>query len=595
MRMRRYFRKINTAIRILRTQGFRAVFLQIKLKIFHKRKYEIWIKEIEGRNEINILSDFKKKPKISIILATYNSDLTYLEECIESILKQKYSNWELCIADDASTDVEVKKVLQAYSEREEKVKIIFREKNGHISAATNTALSLASGEYITMVDHDDIVPSHALLEFVSLLNKNPNAELIYSDEDKIDKNGKRFGPFFKPDFSPDTFNSIMYIGHLTLYKRSIVEEIGGFLEDYCGCQDYEMTRRYIGKVGYSNIYHIPKILYHWRVAEGSIAENPENKPYAFENAKKAIKRDLKEQCTVENGVFKGVYVVKYKADFSKKVSIVICTRDKVSLLRSAINSILNKSTYTNYEIVVVNNNSIEEETLNYFKEIVKLKNPITIIDDYSKFNFSKLNNKAVSMCSGEFIIFLNNDTEIISKSWIEDLLGYAQKSHIGAVGAKLYFEDYTVQHAGVIAGLGSENIAGHVFRGVNREHSGYYGSLMVPYNYSAVTAACMMVERKKFEEVDGFDEELEIAYNDVDLCFKLLNKGYYNVVLPFVELFHYESKTRGIEDTKEKLKRFEKERNYMSKRWKSIIEGDPYYNKNLSLHYGEEYLPSFYT
>ena len=559
-------------------------FIQNEKKLINNVNYSLEIK------------NFSFSPKISFVMATYNSNEKYLRDCIDSVIMQKYTNWELCIADDASQDNDVtKNIIVEYAKKDKRIKYIIRDENGHISKATNSALSIATGEYITLIDHDDIVSSNALFEFVKVLNSKDGEKfkLIYSDEDKLSKEGVRFEPYFKPDFSPETFNSIMYIGHLSLYKREILDEIGGFDNDYIGCQDYEMTRRYISKIKFSEIKHIQKILYHWRIAEGSIAENPDNKSYAFENAKKAITRDLKLSnfdFNIENGPFPGTFSVEYLPISNDLVTIIICIKDKVDYLIDLMSSINETTTYKNYEIIIVDNNSVEFETLRYLDEISKEEN-ISILRIEEEFNFSRLNNIASESSKGKYLLFLNNDIVVITPTWIEKMLGYAQQPHIGAVGAKLLYEDNTIQHGGVVIGYGNEGIAGHIFGGETLESSGYYSSLKVPYNYSAVTAACLMISKEKFYSIGKFDETFKVAYNDVDMCLRLLENGYYNVALPEVNLYHYESKSRGLENTPEKLERYFQEiRNFKSK-WDKYIKNDPFYNLNLSLSSATPYLP----
>ena len=593
--------KIHKGLKYIKENGIVNFTKFVINKFINNRvSYERYINnEKKNRKKTNYnleIKKFKITPRISFIMATYKSNERYLSECIESVLAQKYKNWELCIADDASPDNNLtRSIIEKYAKKDKRIKYVFREKNGHISEATNSALKLATGEYITMIDHDDVVASDALFEFVKILNNEDtkNAKLIYSDEDKMTKDGKRFGPYFKPDFSPDTFNSIMYIGHLSLYKKDILEKIGAFSSEYIGCQDYEMIRRFINEIDYSEIVHIPKILYHWRMAEGSLAESPDNKSYAFENAQKAIFNDLAKKgrnFNIEKGIFPGTYVVEYIPEKEDFISIIICLKDKVEYLKNLIESIKENTTYKNYELIIVDNNSEENETFKYLSKIKKEKN-IKIIRIEEEFNFAKLNNRAVSYAKGDYLLFLNNDMELITPDWLERMLGFAQQSHIGAVGGKLLYEDDTIQHAGVILGFGNEGLAAHVWSGENKDHSGYYGSSMVPYNFSAVTAACLMISKIKFNLVNGFDEEYKVAYNDVDFCLKLREKGYYNVLVPQVKLYHYESKSRGIENTPEKLERYYGEIRRFRKKWDKYIKNDPFYNINLSLSVNMAYQP----
>lgn len=545
-----------------------------------KKDYLNWLEANENNESIE--ENFDYTPLISICIPVYNVKKKYLSECLDSILNQTYQNFEICIADDCSTNEETLQTLREYQNKDERIHILFKNENGHISKTTNDALSMANGEFVGLVDNDDILASNALYECIKELNENRYIDLIYTDEDKLDLDGKRCFPHFKPDWSPDTLLSLNYICHFALLRKSILKEIGGFTVGLEGAQDYDLFLRYTEKT--NKIKHIPKILYHWRMIEGSTAVAINNKSYATDNGKISIENALKRRgiCGhVEKDNVSTYYRVVYDMNPQSMVSIIIPTKDYADITRQCLNSIYTKTTYNNYEVIVMNNNSTDDETYNLFEEYKKKYNNFRVIDANYEFNYSKINNEAVTYAKGDYICLLNNDTEIISDNWLEVMIGYASQPHIGAVGPKLLYPDETVQHGGVILGLGG--VASHAYIGASRIELGMYGRLRVPYNYSAVTAACLLVSKKKFLEVGGLEEDLKVAYNDIDFNIKLLKKGYFNVFLPQIEIFHYESKSRGL-DTKDenKYKRFLKESEYMYTKWKNEIKNDKFYNVNFS-------------
>jgi len=554
-----------------------------------KTNYNRWMKKNkitdiridEIKNEI---AGFHYKPKISIIMPVHNVEQIWLQKAIDSVINQLYDNWELCIADDASTKKHIKQTLESYSKRERRIKVIFLNKNHGISGASNEALSLATGEFIGFLDHDDELSIDALYEYVKLLNRFPKADLIYSDEDKIELNEKRVEPFFKPDYSPFLLLCRNYIGHFCMVRKALIDEVGKFRPGYEGSQDYDLILRCIEKTGPERIFHIPKILYHWRKIPGSTAALTDAKRYAFDSAKKALLSYLNRndiEGKVVEGRFSGSYRVKEKIINDYKISIVIPFRDQAQVLRACLESIFNKTTYGNYDIVLVNNSSEQSETYEYLN-VVKDNPKIRIIEYNGAFNFSSINNYAVSKIESDYMIFLNNDTEIISKEWIEAMLEFGQRVDVGAVGALLYYPNDTIQHAGIIIGIGG--VAGHSHKYFKRKSHGYYGRIQEVHNLSAATAACMLTRRSVFEEVNGFDDNLSHALNDVDYCLKIKEKGYMIVYTPYAELYHHESLSRGFEDSPEKQARFSKEVEYMREKWSEVIDrGDPYYNNNLTL------------
>lgn len=544
--------------------------------------YNAWIIENEYFEEVK---KFKYNPKISLIMPVYNVKSTYLTECLDSILNQTYKNFEICIADDASTNKDTLRTLKEYETKyPELIKVKYRKKNGHISEATNTALELATGEFVGLIDNDDTLTPDALYEVIKLLNQNKKLDMIYSDEDKINLDGKRCEPHFKPDFSPDTLYSHNYICHFTVIRKSIMMEIKGFRKGYEGAQDYDLFLRVVEKT--KNVAHIPKVLYHWRMIPGSTSMEVSNKNYASQNGIKALNDALKRnklKGEVEN--YYTSYIIKYLLPNNPLVSIIIPTRDKINILKNCITSILEKTTYKNYEIIILDNGSVEQETLEYFKDIT-LQNKNIFVERIDKpFNYSYLNNIGVKKSNGEYLVLLNNDIEIISKNWIEIMLGYAMQKHIGAVGPKLLFANEKIQHAGVVVGIGEGYIANHAFYLEDRKAPAPAGRLVVPYNYSAVTGACIMISKEKYNEVNGLEEKLAVNYNDVDFCLKLLDKGYYNVLLPQVELYHLESISRGKINNEEKSNQLKKEQDFMKKKWKEKLSEDKFYNPNYSKMY----------
>jgi glycosyltransferase involved in cell wall biosynthesis len=526
---------------------------------------------------------FEYSPKISIVVPTFNTPDTFLVDMMESVLNQTYRNWELCIADGGSESLSVKEILERYSERDSKIKIKFLDQNKGISLNSNEALSLASGDYVALLDHDDILPANALFEVVKAINQNPNTDFIYTDEDKISEDGKkRFEPHFKPDWSPDLLRSYNYVTHLAVFKKELLGGIGWFREDFEGSQDYDLILRATERA--TQIVHIPKILYHWRVSAYSAAGNVAAKRYALNRAKKALQEHLTRigyDGKVTNSAVFGFYKISFVIKKRPKVSIIIPNKDEAETLKRCIDSIINKTAYKNYEILIIENNSCKSDTFDYYAQVSKNKS-VQVIEWKLPFNFSAVNNFAAEHAAGEILVFLNNDTEIINTEWLEKMLEHVLRRDVGAVGAKLYYPDDTVQHAGVIVGLGG--IAGHHHLHSPKESPGYMGRLQVIQNVSAVTAACIMVRKEVFNEVNGFDESYALAFNDVDFCLKLRQKNYLIVWTPYAELYHYESKTRGYEDTPEKRVRFLSEIEIFEQKWKNVLlRGDPYYNPNLTL------------
>lgn len=576
----------KTCYRYVKGIGLKKVFRKLKRKIMtDTTEYKKWRDANENYNLQEIQKEvkgLKYRPMISILIPVYNVNPNWLEKCIDSVRRQVYENWELCIADDASTDKRIKETLKKYQRIDNRIKVVYREENGHISEATNSALRIAEGEFVGLLDNDDELSPYALYEVVKLLNENEEVDLIYSDEDKLSEGGNRSNPFFKSDWAPDTLLSVNYICHFGVYRKSIVEEIGGFRKGFEGAQDYDLVLRFTEKT--NKIFHIPKVLYHWRMVVGSTAFKPNGKNYAYNSGKKALEEALqrrKIKATVTQGAYPGIYNINYEIENEGMVSIIIPTRDGAEDVELCVNSIFEKTIYPNFEIIIADNGSVEEKTLKLFDDFKeKYPEQFKVVRIDIPFNYPKINNIAAATAKGEYILFLNNDTEVITKGWLKKLVSVGQLEHVGAVGAKLYYPDDTVQHAGVVLGLGGG--AGHIHYGADKEDLGYFGKLSLTGNYMAVTAACLLVKRKDFEAIQGFNEAYTVAFNDVDLCLKLYKLGKYNVWVHDVELYHFESKSRGYEETYEKKTRFESEVELLRSLWMEYIINDPFYNPNLT-------------
>ena len=577
---------IKKGILYLRHYGPKGFWIKLTER-FQKSEidYKEWLeKNMPARQELDRQEKhkFKYAPKISILVPVYNTPETFLRQMIESVQKQTYGNWELCIANANPANEQVKVILKEYTANDARVKVTDVPENEGIAQNTNKALEIADGTFIGLLDHDDVLAENALYEVVKELNKAVDTDVIYTDEDKVSTAmDEYFSPNFKPDFNLDMLRSNNYFCHFFVAKKELIETVGGFRGEYNGAQDYDLFLRCIEKA--ERIAHIPKILYHWRVHQESTADNPLSKMYAYDAGQKAIEQHLK-RCGVTAEVSKtenlGFYRVKYQQEGSPLVSILIPNKDQKDTLDQCLKSIEARTDYENYEIIIIENNSTEQETFEYYKQI---KNPkIRVIEWKDEFNYSAINNFGVRHAKGEYLLFLNNDIEVINSDWLGEMLSNCQREEVGAVGAKLYYPDNTVQHAGVIVGIGG--VAGSVFVGLKRGYTGYMHRASIQQNLSAVTAACMMVKKSVFEEVGGFEEELKVAFNDIDFCLKIREKGHLIVYDPYVELYHYESKTRGAEDTTEKIRRFQSEIEYMRSHWSSILKnGDPAYNPNLSL------------
>lgn len=523
------------------------------------------------------------KPTFSIIMPVYNTPEQFLREALDSVIAQAYSHWELCIADDCSPSPHVRQVLDEYASRDSRIKIIYRETNGHISEASNSALSIATGEWYALMDHDDLLPPHALYCMAHAIVHNPDVKLLYSDEDKINQKGQREGAYFKPDFNLELFRSQNMITHLGIYHQSLFNQVGGFRSDFNGAQDYDLALRCIEVLRPEQIIHVPRVLYHWRMLEGSTALSGDEKPYAMLAGERALNEHFERLGINASAELIGyAYRSRYYLSDKPLVSIIIPTRNAKNLVQQCIDSLVTKTTYSKYEIVLVDNGSDDPEALAYF-DTLALNSRVTVIRDDRPFNYSALNNNAVRHCKGDVLVLLNNDTEVISPDWLETMVGHVMQPGVGAVGAKLLYPDGQVQHGGVIIGMGG--VAGHAHHGFGRNDHGYFSRLSLSNQYSAVTAACLAVKKEDYLAVGGLNEaDLTVAFNDVDFCLKLLKRGLRNIYTPFAELYHHESATRGYEhECPAKQARFEQECAYMIKTWADLIAHDPAYNPNLTL------------
>jgi glycosyltransferase involved in cell wall biosynthesis len=617
--------------------------------------YSAWVAAYDtltpdGADKIRTkLAALTRRPKISVLMPVYNTPEKWLIAAIESVRRQLYDNWELCIADDASKEPHVRKILERYQKKDPRIKVVIRETNGHISAASNSALALAHGEFIALLDHDDEIRPHALACVALELDAHPNADLIYTDEDKIDENGHRYDPYFKPDWNADLFLVQNFVSHLGVYRTLLVREVGGFRVGYEGSQDWDLAMRIVERTAADRIRHIPQILYHWRSVPGSTAMLIGAKTYATQAAEKVISEHL-----VRAGVnatispTKGSYWrVHYPIPYpTPQVTLIIPTRNRLNVLKPCVESLLAKTTYPNFEILIVDNDSDDPETVEYLREFETraggegrkeqgegnaaelgtvrgergadaldfdsdgpdsdpspfsllpspgaqrpLPSPgaqrpsptrVRVVHFPGDFNFSAINNFGVSQTDAPLVGLLNNDLEVIHGDWLEEMVSHAMRPEIGCVGAKLYYPDDRIQHAGVILGIGG--VAAHAWQTHPRGAAGQAHRNLLQQNLSAVTAACLVIRREIYEQVGGLEaDKLKIAFNDVDFCLKVRAAGYRNFWTPYAELYHHESASRGAEDTLEKRDRFRLEVEYMTEKWGDALVNDPAYNPNLTL------------
>lgn len=532
------------------------------------------------------LERLRRGPLISVVVPVYNPDIALMCEMIRSIQKQSYPNWELCLADDCSSNPDVRETLTKLAAEDTRIRLAYRESNGHISAATNSAIEIAKGSYLAFVDHDDLLDPDALLWVVKTICDGQNVRIVYTDEDKVRADGTRFDPHFKPDWNREFIHHINYVSHLGVYETDMVRRVGGLRVGFEGAQDYDLLLRCTEGLEPYQIVHIPKVLYSWRATEGSTAESLEAKPYASRSGERALAEHLSrvegKSIPVEAGPIPFTYRPIWPVENDPLVSIIIPTKDKLDYLRTTVDSILENTTYQNFEICIVDNGSTESATLAWLKQIQQTDTRIHVLRDDGPFNYSALNNTAIAKSRGEFVALVNNDIEVIDADWLREMVSLAQRPDVGCVGAKLHYPDGRIQHAGVVIGLGG--VAGHVHLLSAQPSHGYFARLSLRQEYTAVTAACLVLRRDVFDEVGGLNEtDLKIAFNDVDLCLKVNEAGYRNVWTPWARLYHHESVSRGPEDNPEKQARFAKEIEYMQKRWSTHTYHDQAYNPNLSL------------
>lgn len=568
-------------LKYIREQGFRAAGERVLGYLEKKNR--------KKRIELNLCSRkqldqqrkqvFSRDVKFSILVPLYNTPPVFLKEMIQSVLDQTYGNWELCMADGSDNQhADVEQICKAYAQKDLRIRYQKLEKNLGIAANTNACMDMAAGDYIVLLDHDDILHPAALYENMCVICEK-DADFIYSDENTFCKTPKdAYQPHVKPDFSPDTLRSYNYICHLMVFKASLLKEIGGgFRAGFDGNQDYDLVLRLTERA--KCIVHIPKILYFWRSHPDAMGSDI--------SAQKALKEHL-DRMGLEGEVLDSrlpsVYKIQYKIEKRERISILIPNKDHVCDLKKCIDSVREKSTYDNWEIIVIENNSTETETFEYYQEIQKDLR-IRVVYWKGEFNYSAINNYGAGFAQGEYILLLNNDTEVITPDWMEQMLMFAQRNDVGAVGSMLYYPDDTVQHGGIIFGLGG--VAGHAHKDYPRDHYGYMSRMVLAQNMTAVTAACMLMRKNVWDEMHGLDENYKVVFNDVDLCLRIRKAGYLIVWTPFAELYHDESKSRGIEDTEEKMEWFRGEVQKFQQQWKDELEaGDPYYSPSFSLFDG---------
>ncbi|WP_230624900.1 MULTISPECIES: glycosyltransferase family 2 protein [Burkholderia] len=524
------------------------------------------------------IAGFQNRPLISVVMPVYNPNPVWLVEAIESIRNQLYSHWELCIADDVSTDPAIRPLLERYASEDPRIKVAFREKNGHISAASNTALALVTGTWVALFDHDDLLPEHALYCVADAADRNPSIRLIYSDEDKIDESGVRREPYFKCDWNPDLFLSQNMFSHLGVFQKALLDEVGGFREGYEGSQDYDLALRCIERTGTAAIHHIPRVLYHWRVHAESTASGTDAKPYAVVAGERALgdhfaRMGIRGSIEYAGNGYRARYALP---DPVPLVSLIIPARNECVLIQRCIESIVGKTRYANYEILILDNGSDDRATLDYLASL-QADGRIRVLRNERPLSFSASCNAGVEAANGEIVGLLDSGAEVISPQWLAEMVGVALQPGVGAVGAKLLYPNGAVQHAGIVLGLGG--VAGHVHRNVPRTSFGYGGRASLIGAFSAVTAACMIVRKSVYRHVAGFNEkDLGVAFGDIDFCLRLRDAGYRNVWTPYAELYRHEPQTQSDEQQP-----VEPAVRYMRSRWAALLHADPFYSPNLTL------------
>ncbi len=583
-------RRIGSGLRLFRRHGFDAFRGQLERALADVPDYEEWVAMFDTptaaklRIHCDRVARLAHRPLVSIVLPVHDTPERLLRECVESVIAQTYPHWELCVADDASTLRHVARVLADFAASDPRIRVVTRSQNGHISAASNSALAIATGEFVALLDHDDVLAPHALSCMIERLQEG-EYDLAYSDEDHIDEFGRRYEPFFKPDWNPELLHSVNYLCHLTLVRRSLVERAGGFRLGFEGAQDFDLFLRISRDLPAHRVAHVPRVLYHWRSVEGSTARSPGEKAYA-ESAGLAALREhvaaVDAHAVAMPGLLRTTYRVRWRLpEPTPLVSIIIPTRDRLDLLRQCLDSIRGRTVYPSYEIVIVDNESRQPETLAYLRDVQQSGN-VRVLRYEGAFNFSAINNRAVAAAAGSVIALVNNDIEVIDGDWLDELVSHAVRPEIGAVGPKLLYRDRHIQHAGLV--LGVHRVAGHAFKHLPGDEGGANGRAMMTQSVSALTGACLVVRKAVYEQVGGLDEvHLQVAFNDVDFCIKVSKAGYRNVYTPYARLYHYESASRGIDGSAERVARFNSEVDTMLDRWGETLENDPAYNPNLTV------------
>ncbi len=577
--------------------GIRRGMMVVKTRSesFDRNDYQAWVQRYatltdESRSAMRAkMGGFALKPLISVLMPVYNAPVEFLSQAIESVRGQLYTNWELCIADDASTDPRVRALLEAAAAQDSRIKIDFRAANGHISQASNSALALAQGEYVALFDHDDLLTEHALYWMVEAINRRPDAGLLYSDEDKVDEANRRYDPYFKSQLNYELLLAQNMICHLGVYRTALVRSLGGFRTGFEGGQDYDLALRVIEQLEPAQVVHVPHVLYHWRAIAGSTALAAGEKNYAADAGRRAVAEHL-----VRKGLDAKVEAAPEAPALNRVrfacptpqplVSIIIPTKDRADLLEMCVNSLQAKTTYNNYEVIIVDNGSVEPATQALFDRLPAPR--FKVVRDDSPFNYAALNNSAARLARGELLCLMNNDIEILTPDWLEEMVSFAWREDVGCVGARLWYPDGRLQHGGCVVGVGG--IAGHSHKYLPKGQAGYFGRAVLHQSFSAVTAACLLVRRTVFEQMGGLDEKLVVAFNDVDFCLRVQAAGYRNVWTPYAEMNHHESASRGEEDSPEKIARFKSEIDYMKARWGDYLLHDPTYSYNLTLD-GEDF------
>ena len=559
---------------------------------YDKGEYQAWVELYDTLTDSDLArlrvlgEDLPSKPSISVVMPVYNPRPKYLRKALDSVLAQTYVHWKLCIADDASTNPEVRSVLQEYMRKDPRIKVAFRDVNGHISAASNTAIELVTDDFVALMDHDDALPPHALYMVAAEIASHPDVDLIYTDEDKVDENDYRHDPHFKTDWNRELFYSQNFVAHMGVYRTSIVRKIKGFRVGFEGSQDYDFVLRFLLHTQADRIRHIPHVLYHWRIFPGVASFSTDNPDASVDTARRALVEYFEKVEPTSEVVpirqFPGWWRIKRQPPSTlPRVSLIVPTRDRLNVLEVAINGLLHETDYANLEIIIVDNDSNEPATLAFF-ELVKRDPRVQILKVSGAFNFSALNNRAAEVATGTILGFINNDIQVIHADWLLELVTQVCQPNVGAAGAKLYYANDTIQHAGVVLGL--YGVAAHGHRHFPRNTVGYFGRPMLVQNTSAVTAACMLVPKRVFEQVGGYDQvNLTVGYNDVDLCLKIREAGYDIVYTPFAELYHLESVSRGENLSAAQIARDAKERAYMLSRWNREVGDDPFYSPNLTV------------